>query len=88
MEVPRYPVHGQSVERAVKEVTAAAISVYGPECRDGWVRARLAHRVITGGGGQSRARSVTRRSVANKHVKCVKALSLGSKSFKSVLAFQ
>ena len=64
MEVPRYPVHGQSVERAVKEVTAAAISVYGPECRDGWVRARLAHRVITGeGGGDSHEQEVSREDL-------------------------
>ena len=41
--------HGQSVERAVKEVARAAMAVFGAEIRDGWVRARLAHRVLTGG---------------------------------------
>ena len=49
MEVAKYPVHGQSVERAVKEVTKAAMAVFGAESRDGWVRARLAHRMMTGG---------------------------------------
>lgn len=49
MEVPKYPVHGQAGKRAVKEVTAVATAVYGAERRDRWVRARLAHRVVTGG---------------------------------------
>ena len=48
-DVAKYPVHGQSVERAVKEVTKAAMAVFGAESRDGWVRARLAHRMMTGG---------------------------------------
>ena len=39
MEVPKYLVHGQAVERAVKGVTAAASAVCGAERRDGWVRA-------------------------------------------------
>ena len=37
------------MERAVKEVTKAAMAVFGAESRDGWARARLAHRMMTGG---------------------------------------
>ena len=40
---------GQSMERCVKEVTAAAEAVYGYDRRDGFIRARLEHRDITGG---------------------------------------
>ena len=32
-----------------EEVTKATMTVFGAESRDGWVRARLAHRVLTGG---------------------------------------
>ena len=49
MVVPDIPVHGQSMERCVKEVTAAAEAVYGYDRRDGFIRARLEHRNITGG---------------------------------------
>ena len=49
MIVPDLPVHGQSMERCVKEVTAAAEAVYGYDRRDGFIRARLEHRNITGG---------------------------------------
>ena len=49
MIVPSMPVHGQAVERCVKEVTAASMAVYGNDRRDGFIRARLAHRGITGG---------------------------------------
>ena len=49
MIVPKLPVHGQSMEHCVKEVTAAAEAVYGYDRRDGFIRARLEHRDITGG---------------------------------------
>ena len=48
MEVVDVPVHGQGVERCVKEVTAASEAVYGYERRDGFIRARIAHRQLTG----------------------------------------
>ena len=46
MQVPTLPVHGQSVERYAKEVTAAAQQVVGHDRRDGYIRARAAHREI------------------------------------------
>ena len=49
MAVPVAPVHAQNVERCVKEVTAASEAVYGYERRDGFIRARLEHRNLTGG---------------------------------------
>ena len=49
MSVPEIPVHGQSMERCVKEVTAASEAVYGYERRDGFIRARLVNRELTGG---------------------------------------
>ena len=49
MKVDTMTVHGQSVERCVKEVTAAYKAVYGYARRDGFSRARLAHRELTGG---------------------------------------
>ena len=49
MTVVSVPVHGQNVERCVKEVTAASKAVYGYARRDGFIRARLAHRELTGG---------------------------------------
>ena len=49
MIVPDLPVHGQSMERCVKEVTAATEAVYGYDRRHGFIRARLEHRNITGG---------------------------------------
>ena len=44
MEVPDYPVHGQSMERAVKQTTRAASAVYGWDKRDGFIRTGVAHR--------------------------------------------
>ena len=41
IEVPDIPVHGQSVERCVKEVTIASESVFGSDRRDGFVRTRF-----------------------------------------------
>ena len=46
MEVINFPVHGQSIEICVKEVTRASKAVYGEETRDGFVKATLAHRDI------------------------------------------
>ena len=45
-EIKPYKVHTQSVERAVKLVTQASISVYGPEARDGFVKATVLSRRI------------------------------------------
>ena len=41
LTIKPYKVHTQSVERAVKLVTQASISVYGPEARDGLVKATV-----------------------------------------------
>ena len=46
LEIKPYKVHTQSVERAVKLVTQASISVYGPEARDGFVKATVLSRRI------------------------------------------
>ena len=46
MEVPYMPVHGQSMERLVKQVTVACESVFGYEARDGFIRARAASRLM------------------------------------------
>jgi hypothetical protein len=46
MVVPYRPVHGQSMERVVKEVTRACATVYGDEARDGFIRAGVANRQI------------------------------------------
>lgn len=46
MKVPDFPVHGQSIERCVQEVTKASATVYGEERRDGFIRATLAHRNV------------------------------------------
>jgi hypothetical protein len=46
MVVPHRPVHGQSMERAVKEVTRACESVFGEEARDGFIRAGVANRQV------------------------------------------
>ena len=46
LEVKPYKVHTQSVERAVKLVKQASISVYGPEARDGFVKATVLSRRI------------------------------------------
>ena len=44
--VPYLPVHGQSMERLVKQVTVACESVFGFEARDGFLRAREANRIM------------------------------------------
>ena len=46
MVVPDKPVHGQSMERAVKQVTRACESVFGYEARDGFIRAGVASREV------------------------------------------
>ena len=46
MEVAIFPVHGQAIERCVKEVTQASASVFGQESREGFIKATLAHRNI------------------------------------------
>ena len=46
MVVPYRPVHGQSMERVVKEVTRACETVYGDDARDGFIRAGVANRQI------------------------------------------
>ena len=46
MDVPYLPVHGQSMERLVKQVTAACDSVFGYDARDGFLRAREANRIM------------------------------------------
>ena len=46
MEVMDFPVHAQSIERCVKEVTRASAIVYGEDRRDGYIKATLAHRQI------------------------------------------
>ena len=43
-QAPYYPNHTQSTERAIQQVTQAAASVCGHDKRDGYVRARIAHR--------------------------------------------
>ena len=44
MDVTQFPVHGQWIERCVKEVTADPGQVFGYSRRDGFIRARMAHR--------------------------------------------
>ena len=46
MNVPYFPIHSQSTERAVQIVSKAAQTVFGYEKRDGFVRGMLAHREI------------------------------------------
>ena len=46
MSVPYRPVHGQCMERAVKQVTRACESVFGAEARDGFIRAGVANRQL------------------------------------------
>ena len=46
MDVSYRPVHGQSMERAVKQVTRACESVFGDEARDGFIRAGVANRLV------------------------------------------
>ena len=42
--IPTFSLHTQSCERAVQEVTKSTCEVHGEKRRDGWVRARIAHR--------------------------------------------
>ena len=46
LTIKPYKVHTQSVERAVKLVTQASLSVFGPEARDGYVKATVLSRRI------------------------------------------
>ena len=46
MQPPYFCCHTQGIERAVKEVTTAAESVFGEERRDGFIRGRAAHREL------------------------------------------
>ena len=42
--IPTFSLHTQSCERAVQEVAKSTCEVHGEKRRDGWVRARIAHR--------------------------------------------
>ena len=42
---PYFPLHTPSTERVVCQVTAAAGAVVGFDARDGYIRAKQAHRV-------------------------------------------
>ena len=44
MNVPDFPVHGQSIERSVQAVTRACTAVYEEERRDDFIKATLSHR--------------------------------------------
>ena len=46
MDVPYFPIHSQSTERAVQIVSKAAQTVFGNEKRDGYVRGIIIHRDI------------------------------------------
>ncbi len=46
LEFPRFPCHTQAIERCVKLVTEASMSVCGVESRDGFTRSRLESRHI------------------------------------------
>ena len=46
MTVPKFPVHGQNIERCVQPVTRACMSVYGEDRRDGFIKATMSHRNI------------------------------------------
>lgn len=41
LQIKEYPCHSQAVERCVKLVTEASLSVCGPEARDGFIRTRI-----------------------------------------------
>ena len=43
MKVPYFPIHTQSTERAVKDVSIASATVFGHEKRDGYIRAMMSH---------------------------------------------
>ena len=44
MKVPKFTVHGQSIERCVQAVSRACGAVFGDDRRDGFIHAILAHR--------------------------------------------
>lgn len=44
VELPDYPCHTQAVERCVKMVTEASITVSGEKARDGFIRSRIKSR--------------------------------------------
>ena len=44
LTTPSVKIHTQSTECAVKQVTEAAMSVVGPDARDGYISARAQHR--------------------------------------------
>jgi hypothetical protein len=44
MQVPKWPCHGQSIERCVKQVTEASGKVYSHEKREGFIRGQEASR--------------------------------------------
>lgn len=46
MQVPKWPCHGQSIERCVKQVTEASAKVYTHEKRDGFIRGQEASRTM------------------------------------------
>ena len=46
MTVPKYPVHGQSIERCVQAVTRACGAVFGEDRRDCVIHATLTHRQL------------------------------------------
>ena len=46
LKIPKIPCHTQSCERAVKEVTNASSHVFGPERRDGYIRAKIKSRKL------------------------------------------
>ena len=46
LQIPKIPCHTQSCERAVKEVTIASSHVFGPERRDGYIRAKIKSRKL------------------------------------------
>ena len=60
MQVGRYRVHGQNVERCLKEVTAASQTVFGQETRDGYIGARLSLRALTAGTVRSKKEHANR----------------------------
>ena len=43
---PYYPLHTQSTERVVQQVTQAAAAIVRFEARDGYLRAKQAHRKV------------------------------------------
>lgn len=44
MKIPNFPCHSQAVERHIKLVTDASVSVCGEKARDGFIRSRLKSR--------------------------------------------